>query len=116
MSKARDSRTNDAPLDEDSMELAEAAQALDATWALLESVQLDAKQRAFVWPDARRLSFEQSVQHIHECHRELAVARIERAVISFIENYAPQGASDDELDELDRLADEWVDELEMHAR
>ena len=33
-------------------------------------------------------------------------------IISWIENYAPKGASEKQLDELDHLTDAWVDQLE----
>jgi hypothetical protein len=32
----------------------------------MEEVQLDAKQRKFIWPDGQLLDLDQSVQHIHK--------------------------------------------------
>ena len=39
----------------------------DVFWDLLEDVQLDAKQRQLIWPDAERLDL---VQSIHSAHPE----------------------------------------------
>jgi hypothetical protein len=36
----------------------------DALEDLLKNVQLDAKQRKFIWPDSERLDLEQSVERI----------------------------------------------------
>jgi hypothetical protein len=48
----------DSPEDEQLIEVS------DTLWDLLEDVQLDARQRKFIWPDAERLDLEQSVQRI----------------------------------------------------
>lgn len=84
----------------------------DMLWQLMEDVQLDARARRFIWPDGKRLSFAQATQRIRAQHKDLSPEEIERSLISWIENYAPAGASDDQLDELDILLDQWVDELE----
>ena len=38
----------------------------DALCDLMEDVQLDAKQRKFIWPDRQLLDLDQSVQHIQK--------------------------------------------------
>ena len=38
----------------------------DALDDLMKDVQLDAKQRQVIWPDADRLDLEQTVQRIHK--------------------------------------------------
>jgi hypothetical protein len=48
----------DSPEGVQSMSLA------DVLSILMEDVQLDAKQRKFIWPDAKKLDLEQSVQRI----------------------------------------------------
>ena len=46
----------------------------DVLWDLLEDVQLDAKRRQLIWPDAKRsarkqrLDLDQSVQRIQKLH------------------------------------------------
>src|ERR1700681_1256204 len=38
----------------------------DVLWNLLEDVQLDAKQRKLIWPDAESLDLKQSIQHVQK--------------------------------------------------
>jgi hypothetical protein len=83
----------------------------DVLRALMKDVQLDAKDRRFVWPGAKRLTFDQSVSRIRKQHRNFAVAVVRRFLISRIEHYAPDDFSEEQLQELDRLANEWADEL-----
>jgi hypothetical protein len=81
----------------------------DALWDLLEDVQLDAKQRKFIWPDAQRLDLEQSVQHIQKHYPDFAQDRIEEFLIGWIEaGYDPENYSQAQLDELDRLTEQWI--------
>jgi hypothetical protein len=81
----------------------------DALWILLEGVQLDAKQRKFIWPDAERLDLEHSVQRIQKQYPDFARDRIEEFLINWIEGgYAPENYDQAQLDELDRLAGQWV--------
>ena len=40
----------------------------DVLWDLLEDVQLDAKQRQLIWPDAERLDLDQSIQRIQKLY------------------------------------------------
>jgi hypothetical protein len=81
----------------------------DALWILLEDVQLDAKQRKFIWPDAERLDLEHSVQRIQKQYPDFARDRIEEFLINWIEGgYAPENYDQAQLDELDRLAAQWV--------
>ena len=76
---------------------------------LLKDVQLDAKQRLFIWPDSERLNLEQSVQRIHKQHRAFPRDKIEEFLIDWIEMiYAPEHYSRAELDELDRLTEKWI--------
>jgi hypothetical protein len=57
----------------------------DALEDLLKDVQLDAKQRQFIWPDADRLGLEQSVQRIHKQYPEYPCDKIEEFLIDWIE-------------------------------
>jgi hypothetical protein len=81
----------------------------DALEDLLKNVQLDAKQRQFIWPDANRLDLEQSVQRIHKRYPDFPFDKIEEFLIDWIEmGYAPENYSQAQLDELDRLIERWV--------
>ena len=93
----------DSPEGEQWMEIS------DALWGLLEDVQLDAKQRKFIWPDAERLDLEQSVQHIQKHYPNFAQDQIEEFLIGWIEaGYDPENYSQGQLDELDRLTEQWI--------
>jgi hypothetical protein len=93
----------------DSPEGEQAIAVSDALWVLLEDVQLDAKQRKFIWPDAGRLDLEHSVQRIQKQYPDFPRERIEEFLINWIEGgYAPENYSQAQLDELDRLAGQWV--------
>jgi hypothetical protein len=81
----------------------------DALEDLLEDVQLDAKQRQFIWPDADRLDLEQSVQRIHKQYPDFPCDKIEEFLIDWIEmGYAPENYSQAQLDELERFTERWV--------
>jgi hypothetical protein len=81
----------------------------DALEDLLKDVQLDAKQRHFIWPDADRLDLEQSVQRIHQQYPDFPCDKIEEFLIDWIDmGYAPENYSQAQLDELDRLTERWV--------
>src|ERR1700758_3978535 len=81
----------------------------DALEDLLEDVQLDVKQRQFIWPDADRLDLEQSVQRIHEQYPDFPCDKIEEFLIDWIEmGYAPENYTQAQLDELERLTERWV--------
>jgi hypothetical protein len=76
---------------------------------LLKDVQLDAKQRLFIWPDSERLNLEQSVQRIHQQYRAFPRDKIEEFLIDWIEMiYAPEHYSRAQLNDLDRLTEKWI--------
>jgi hypothetical protein len=76
---------------------------------LIEDVRLDAKQRKFVWPDAGHLDLQQSIEHIQKQYPDLSSEEIEEHLLYWIEGgYAPDDYSREQLDELDRLALQWV--------
>lgn len=89
----------------------------DALWQLMENVHLDARRRELIWPDgAQRLSFEQSAQRIQKEYPHFPRERIESFLISWLEHYAPEGYSQEQLDELDQLAEQWLADLERRPR
>lgn len=88
----------------------------DTLWQLMENVQLDARQRELIWPEAERLRLEQSVERIHKEHPHFPRERIESYLISWLEHYAPEGYSQEQLDELDRLIEPWIHDFQCHPK
>ena len=89
----------------------------DALDDLLKDVQLDAKQRQFIWPDADQLDLEHSVQRIHKQYPDFPCDKIEEFLIDWIEmGYAPENYSQAQLDELDRLTERWVADYMRRAK
>jgi len=84
----------------------------DTLWPLMENVQLDARRRELIWPEAQRLGFDQSIEHIHKQYPDFPTERIEHFLISWLEHYAPEDYSREQLDELDQLAEQWLNDLE----
>ena len=81
----------------------------DALEDLLKDVQLDAKQRKFIWPDTQRLDLEQSIERIQKQHPNFPREKIDEFLINWIEmGYEPENYSQAQLDELERLTEKWV--------
>jgi hypothetical protein len=91
----------------------ESEQARDAVWPMLETADVDAKKRKIIWEDGHKLTIAESVQRIHAAYPDLAVDVIESKVISWLElGFSPENRSEKQLDELERLLDEWLQELQ----
>ena len=89
---------------------------LDAVWMLLETADVDANQRKIIWEDGKRLSIPESVQRIHADHPDFPPELIEAHVIGWLEmEFAPPDYSEEQLDELGRLTEKWIDEHERQA-
>ena len=83
----------------------------DLTWQSLKNVDVDASARKFIWEDGKRLSIDQSVQRIHADYPQFPLDLIEDKVIAWLEmEFAPESYSQEQLDELDRLTEKWIDE------
>jgi len=83
----------------------------EVTWQILEEVDVDAADRKLIWGDGNRLSIDESVQRIHQEYPEYPVDLIEARVVSWLEmEFTPEGYSQDQMDELDRLTEAWVDD------
>ena len=81
----------------------------DVLWDLMEHVQLDAKQRKLIWPDAEPLDLEQSIQRIQKEYPEFLRGQIEEFLLNWIDmGYDPQNYSQAQLDQLDSLTERWV--------
>ena len=79
---------------------------------LLKDVGLDAGQRKFLWPDANRLDLDQSVRRINQQYPDFPEDKIEEFLIDWIQtDYVPEGYSESQMDELERLTEQWVEDL-----
>ena len=92
------------------------SEVLEAVWMVLEKADVDAKNRKIIWEDGNRLSITESVQRIHADYPELPLELIEEHLIGWLEmEFAPPTYSQEQLDELDRLTEKWVDDHERQA-
>ena len=83
----------------------------EALWPLLQRLHVDAKKRKIIWPDGKRLDLDESVQNILANYPEFPRDLIQSRLISWLEmEYAPENYSPEQLDELDRLTERWIDE------
>ena len=83
----------------------------EVTWQILEEVDVDAVDRKLIWGDGKRLSIDESVQRIHREYPEYPVDLIEARLVAWLEmEFAPEAWTQDQMDELDRLTEAWVDE------
>jgi len=83
----------------------------ETLWPLLQKLQVDAKQRKLIWPDGKRLDLDESVQHIQTDYPDFPRELIESRLISWLDaEYAPESCSPEQLDELDRLTERWIDD------
>jgi hypothetical protein len=86
----------------------------DTLEVLLKDVGLDAGRRRFLWPDAKRLNLKQSAQHIHRQYPNFPEDKIEEFLIHWIQEvYVPEGYSESQMDELERLTEKWAED---HSR
>jgi len=61
--------------------------------------------------DGKRLSIDQSVQRIHADYPEFPLDLIEYKIIAWLEmGFAPESYSQEQLHELDRLTEQWIDD------
>ena len=84
--------------------------AMHVVFDCLDPVTVDARQRQLIWPDGQRLTIIESAERIHTEEPELPAKLIESKILSWLESYAPESYTPEQLDELDQLADQWVDD------
>lgn len=83
----------------------------EATWYSLENVDADAANRKLIWDDGSQLSIDDSVQRVLGDFPDFPVELIETHLIAWLEmEFAPKTYSQEQLDELDRLTEKWVDD------
>lgn len=92
-------------------------EAMDTVTALLENADVNAQDRKLIWADGKRLSIDESVQRIYADYPEFPAELIEQHVIAWLKmEYAPLHYSQQQLDELDRLTEQWIDDHERVRR
>ncbi len=85
-------------------------EALDIVWPLLETTQVDAKNRKLIWPDGKRLGIAHTVRRIHKDYPELGRKLIEDKVISWLEmEYVPKDCTPEQMDAFEELIDLWLE-------
>jgi hypothetical protein len=84
----------------------------EALWAMADNLGLDVRERRFVWSDGSRRTLEESMEHIRGRRPDFSALQVEGFLVSFIENYLPEKCTEAEMDEVDRLAEQWLGELE----
>ncbi len=90
--------------------------ARDVVWTALEKVDVDARQRQLIWEDGKRLSITESVQRLHADYPDFPLELIEERLIGWLEmDFAPPTYSEEQLDELDRLTEKWIDDHERQV-
>ena len=120
MAKSRKHPFEDSPFLEGLLEWVESPdgqehmEMLDVLSPLMKPVKLDAGKRKFIWPDNRRLNFDNSVRHIRKLHPHFKPEGVKMFLVSWIEHYAPDDMTQEQLDELDELAEEWVDDIQQN--
>lgn len=87
----------------------------ELTWKSLQNVDVDIGDRKLIWGDGKRLSIDESVRRIHGDYPELPRDTIEEHLIGWLEMvFAPESYSREQMDELDRLTEEWIDDHNGH--
>jgi hypothetical protein len=82
----------------------------------LKHVGLDVRQRKFLWPDAKRLDLDQSVRRINQQYPDFPEDKIEEFLIYWIQElYVPEGYSESQMDELERLTEQWAKDHERQS-
>jgi len=84
----------------------------DTLEVLLKDVGLDAGERKFLWPDAGRLDLDQSVRRINQQYPDFPEQTIKEFLIHWIQAlYMPEGYSESQMNELERLTARWAEDV-----
>jgi hypothetical protein len=90
---------------------------LDTVWSLLEHADVDATHRQIIWDDGKRLSVTESVARIHADYPDLPVDLIDAHLVGWLEmGFAPETYTQEQLDELDRLTEKWIEDHDKQAK
>jgi hypothetical protein len=84
----------------------------DTLEVLLKDVRLDTGERKFLWPDSGRLDLDQSVRRINRQYPDFPEQTIKEFLIFWIHAlYVPEGYSESQMNERERLAEQWVEDV-----
>src|SRR5881396_3542133 len=75
----------------DSPEGQQSIEVRDVLWNWLEDVQIDAKQRKLIWPDAERLDLEQSIQRVQKKYPDFPRNEVEEFLLDWPGNFTDAG-------------------------
>jgi hypothetical protein len=100
----------------DTPEGQQSIEALDMVFDALEKADVDPQQRKIIWADGQRLSIERSAERVHAMYPDMPLDLIEIHVFGWLENCAPDGYSDHQMEELDQLIQPWLDDYERALR
>src|SRR5262245_5186406 len=86
----------------------------EAVWEILETAKINARKRKIIWADGQKLSINQSIRRIHADYQGVPLELIEANVLEWLEQAVfSQFSSEEQLDQLDRLTQKWI---EAHDR
>jgi hypothetical protein len=89
----------------------------DVLYAMLGKAKLDPVQRRFLFADGEQLAFDQLVKRIRKQHHDFSKEDVVEFLISWVENTGPEeGLTQEQIDEFDRLGNDWADELREHYK
>jgi hypothetical protein len=78
----------------------------------LKDVGLDARERKFLWPGAERLDLDKSIRRINQQYPEFQEHNIKEFMIFWIRAlYLPEGCSESQMDELEKLTERWAEDV-----
>ena len=101
----------------DSPEAEQYSEFADVLYDLMQGLDLDASERQFLWPDAKRRDLDQSIAHIQQQYPDFRRDWIEEYLIGWIDMvFAPEHYTPAQLDQLDRLTARWIADHERRAK
>ncbi len=100
----------DSPDDELSNEV------MDSVWTMLDKANLNARKRKIVWAEGQKMSINQSIKRIHAAHPSFALELIESHLIGWLRQVLVSPYhSEQQLGELNRLTEKWIEAHQSHA-
>ena len=74
----------------------------------LETASVDPLERQILWADGARLSIEATARRIH-AQSGMPLDSIQSHVVGWLEmTYEPQGLNEHQMEEFERLIDQWI--------
>ncbi len=93
---------------DDFLYISESEQALSGVLDALKQAGVDTCERKILWADGARLSVEETARRIHS-EFDSPLDMIQRHVVGWLQMiYEPEGLDEDEMEEFERLIEEWT--------